>query len=376
MYELAIGPVVVCSTLIDGLVAIGLLVPLHGRGEIGCRRVIRGVFGTTLVFVAKFPFLAIGGLNLFGLIRLVYTDAVVLVPLLGLLVLLGELLRRWRLTIFTRSLACASLSLAMIGVYATWIEPFHLRLETARLSISDQRQGSAPMRLAVLSDLQTDCVTEYEHEAVARLMAVQPDVIFIPGDVFQGSEDVFEAQLPALRALLSKLDAPGGVFLVPGNVDVPASRIGQIVSGMRIRPLVNDVASVAVGDRRLTIGGVEMDYASLRAQATIARLEAIGDSGDVRLLLCHRPDVVLGLSHRSRIDLVIAGHTHGGQVVIPGFGPPMTLTHVPRAVAAGGLHHVDGWAIYVSRGIGHERGQAPRLRFFCPPEISLITLEK
>jgi len=115
---------------------------------------------------------------------------------------------------------------------------------------------------------------------------------------------------------------------------------------------------VVVGDWRLTIGGVEMDYASLRAQATIARLEAIGDSGDVRLLLCPPgptwswtfPQVADRPRHRRA--------THGGQVVIPGFGPPMTLTHVPRAVAAGGLHHVDGRAIYVSRGVGHERGQA------------------
>jgi hypothetical protein len=85
-----------------------------------------------------------------------------------------------------------------------------------------------------------------------------------------------------------------------------------------------------------------------------------------------RPDVALGLRPGSRIDLVVAGHTHGGQVVLPGFGPPMTLSHVPRAVAAGGLHDLGGNAIYVSRGVGCERGQAPRIRFLCPPEVSLL----
>ena len=78
---------------------------------------------------------------------------------------------------------------------------------------------------------------------------------------------------------------------------------------------------------------------------------------------------------QSRIDLVVSGHTHGGQIVVPFFGPIMTLSHVPRSVAAGGLHQIDGNYIYVSRGVGCERMQAPRIRFLCPPEISLLTLK-
>jgi predicted MPP superfamily phosphohydrolase len=73
--------------------------------------------------------------------------------------------------------------------------------------------------------------------------------------------------------------------------------------------------------------------------------------------------------------LLVAGHTHGGQVQIPFFGPPITLSRVPRSVAAGGFHSLDGRAIYVSRGIGNERGWAPRVRFLAPPEVSLLTLE-
>jgi hypothetical protein len=75
---------------------------------------------------------------------------------------------------------------------------------------------------------------------------------------------------------------------------------------------------------------------------------------------------------RSEIDLVIAGHTHGGQISLPLFGPPVTLSEAPRHVAAGGLHELGGRPIYVSRGVGLERGEAPRVRLGARPEISLL----
>lgn len=66
--------------------------------------------------------------------------------------------------------------------------------------------------------------------------------------------------------------------------------------------------------------------------------------------------------------------THGGQVQIPLFGAPLTLSSVARDVGSGGLHELEGRRIYVSRGVGCERGAAPRIRFLCPPEVSLLTL--
>ena len=86
------------------------------------------------------------------------------------------------------------------------------------------------------------------------------------------------------------------------------------------------------------------------------------------------PDIALLLEPDDRIDLLVAGHTHGGQVVIPGFGPPLTLTRVRREVAAGGLHRAREQLIYVSRGVGHEPGLAPPVRLFCPPEVTVLSL--
>lgn len=71
------------------------------------------------------------------------------------------------------------------------------------------------------------------------------------------------------------------------------------------------------------------------------------------------------------VDLVLAGHTHGGQVVVPFFGPPYTASRLPRRYA-GGLNDYRGIPLHVSRGVGMERGFAPQVRFLCPPEICVV----
>jgi predicted MPP superfamily phosphohydrolase len=122
------------------------------------------------------------------------------------------------------------------------------------------------------------------------------------------------------------------------------------------------------------VAGIELDYRSRNARRTLAQLEHAPGEGDIRIALAHRPDAVRRLSPHTRVDLTVAGHTHGGQVQLPVVGPLTIASRVPREVGAGGLHELDGRSIYVSRGVGAERAQAPRLRLGAVPEVSLITL--
>jgi predicted MPP superfamily phosphohydrolase len=192
--------------------------------------------------------------------------------------------------------------------------------------------------------------------------------------VHQGSSGTLREELPAIRELLAPLRAPGGVWFVEGDHEALAEA-RLITAGTRVRVLADEVVTVPVGDRRLTIGGVRLRPGSAGARAVVSRLERAPGSGDVRLLLTHRPDTAFLLPSRPRTDLVVAGHTHGGQVALPFVGPLLAFTAVPLSVAAGGLHDLGAARrIYVSRGIGMERGQAPGVRFNVPPEISLLTL--
>jgi predicted MPP superfamily phosphohydrolase len=163
------------------------------------------------------------------------------------------------------------------------------------------------------------------------------------------------------------------VFAVQGDVE-SVGEARRVMAGTGVRVLVNDVERVRVGDRRVSIAGIGLAYWSRDATRTLAQLERRPGRRDIRIALAHRPDVVRQLQPDSRVDLTVAGHTHGGQVQLPLIGPLTISSRVPRRVGAGGLHELDGRWIYVSRGVGAERGQAPRLRLGAVPEVSLITL--
>jgi predicted MPP superfamily phosphohydrolase len=88
------------------------------------------------------------------------------------------------------------------------------------------------------------------------------------------------------------------------------------------------------------------------------------------ILLTHSPDFA-GQVHDPRVKLVLAGHTHGGQIVLPLLGPPVIPSMYGRRYASG-LVQADGKQVYISRGIG--KAVLP-FRFRCPPEVTVLTLQ-
>jgi len=222
----------------------------------------------------------------------------------------------------------------------------------------------------VLADLQSARVDEHLREAVRRALAFEPHLVLIPGDLIQ-NEEHYDEVVPEFRELLRPLSAPLGVYFVRGNTDGP--RVADVLQGTNVILLDDQAIAVEHAGRRVVIGGAGMPSRGKR-RWQFARSFAVREDGELRILVAHYPDVVLALGDRPGVDLVVAGHTHGGQVRLPFLGAPLTLSDVPRAVGSGGLHEHAGRRIYVSRGVGCERGTAPRIRFLCPPEVSLLTL--
>jgi len=318
------------------------------------------------------------GLDLLGLMHLVFLDLSIGMPVFSIVVIAITRLRRqgvtrFRLTARARLFTAILMIPAPIAAYATFVEPYRLAVERVRIDVGDTDGPARKLRIAVVADLQFQTVSDYERQAARKTMALQPDLVLIPGDVIQAVDQVARQQLPDVRRLLASLAAPGGTFIVQGDMDRP-SYLSKVTEGTGVRWLHNEIANVNVQGVDVAIGGVELDYQSAAASAMIGGFSRRERDADVRILLVHRPDVVMHLPSDSGIDIVIAGHTHGGQVRLPLIGPPITASRLPRAVAAGGLHTYRNHRLYISRGVGLERGQAPRLRFLCPPEITCMTL--
>jgi uncharacterized protein len=204
----------------------------------------------------------------------------------------------------------------------------------------------------------------YIQRVVAMTNALKPDIVALAGDyVYQ--HDFYIA--PGIEEL-GKLRAPLGRFAVRGNHDnwsfQPLSRAA--LSEARLPDLNNTGVWIERNRTRLRICGVGdlwTDHQDLDA--------ALGDAtlSDAVLLLSHNPDFV-EMIRDPRVGLVLSGHTHGGQIVVPGYGAPV----VPSRYGQKYLHGlVQGpcCPVFVTRGVGTI---SPPVRFLCRPEVVLITL--
>ncbi len=322
---------------------------------------------TTVVLIALG---LVGGTGPFVAMHVAYFGVVVTVPLIavGTLVLARAELRP---SLVGACVLC--LVPVPLGVYASHVEPGWLRVDHVAVPVSDQRAGAGAVRVGVLSDMQMATVGEHERRAVRQLMEQRPDVILVPGDLFHMEPARFEAQLGALRELYSQLHAPHGVYVVPGDVDGLAM-LQRVTEGTDLQLLVDTTTRIDVRDRQLLVGGVGGRHDDVGAATVRAALMAEPADGAITVQLAHRPDAVLELPPASRVDLTVSGHTHGGQIVVPLVGPLLTLSDVPRHVARGGLHDIAGNRVYVSPGVGAERGGAPQVRFLNRPSVAVLGL--
>ncbi|MEX0586449.1 MAG: metallophosphoesterase [Pirellulales bacterium] len=257
--------------------------------------------------------------------------------------------------------AVAAVAIVLVGVDAFLIEPTWLEVNRYRIESPKLR---APLRIAVLADLQSDSIGAYERSVLERVMAEKPDMILLAGDYLQ-IDDPHEwlIQRDRLRALLAevKFAAPLGVYAVAGNVD--RANWTEIFAG-------SSVESLAI-TRSIDLQRDDLRVTGLSMVDSFEPTLNIAESDRFHICLGHSPDFALG---SVQADLLVAGHTHGGQVRLPFFGPLVTFSRVPRHWATGLNDLGGGRRLLVSRGVGMERGHAPRLRFLCRPELVFLEL--
>jgi len=279
----------------------------------------------------------------------------------GVLLSLGVAIISWR---SRRWLAIGysvlALLLAGVGVDAFLIEPTRLQVSRVVLSSPKLRE---PKKIVVIADLQTDSIGDYERKTFERVVAERPDIVLFVGDYIQEFDAAKRRRLfGEFRELLATAGLPEStaMFAVRGNVD--PGNWAELFAGSNVVTCEDTQSLDSAGLRLTAVSQPDSRDLSLRVPGAEAFHIAFG----------HHPDFARG---DVQAELLIAGHTHGGQVRLPLIGPLMTLSRIPRRWAAGVTQLEGGRTLVVSRGVGMERGDAPRLRFLCRPEIVVIDVE-
>ena len=270
--------------------------------------------------------------------------------------------------------------IAALGVagHSVLVAPSSLRTTTIDAPIRGLARAFDGYTLAVLADIHHRLGTESRHlrRMVELTNAADADLIVLLGDYGASfhynrplSAAFYEWSLPSLGFALRKLRSKDGLVAVLGNHDHyhDAARVAGWLRSIGAQVLVNDHIVVRRDGDRLAISGV--------GDALEGDVDPMGGAGTrppgtPLVVLSHNPDGVLSLSSEAAAGLVLSGHTHGGQIVIPGYGAPVTFTRICGRRTASGWVPNPTAPLYVSRGVG---AQWP-IRFRCPPEVLIVRL--
>lgn len=250
--------------------------------------------------------------------------------------------------------------MAATGAYGFAYERHALEITRTVVPVSTLPAALAGLRIGLLTDVHRSQWVSDEDvaRAVGALMSEQPDVIVLGGDYVTWGDRRYVG--PSADAL-DPLSAPLGVYGILGNHDddhdMPAALTAR---GVR---MLKDARTT------ITVKGTALDFIGIRYWTRrLADIAAVsrGASG-FPVLLAHDPRRLTEAASL-KIPLVLSGHTHGGQVVLPGLG----AIAAQKFPVVAGIGRRGGTTMFVSRGVGTV--YVP-LRINCPPEVALLTLQ-
>lgn len=255
-------------------------------------------------------------------------------------------------------------ALRLVGLYGRGLKNA-TRVELRRNHVVLARLPSAFDGLTILhiSDMHVDMNPGAMQSLVKLVEAIDYDVCVLTGDYRGKTWGPFEATIEGLRRVRRHLRDP--VYGVLGNHDT--IRMVPSLEALGIRILLNESDTLCRGEERLHLAGID-DAHFFRAENIDKAYAQIPD-GEFAILLSHTPEIYRQAA-AARFDLLLAGHTHGGQICLPG-SVPVTLDSVlPRHMGSGAWVYRD-MAGYTSAGVG---SSIVPVRFNCPPSVTLHTL--
>ena len=278
---------------------------------------------------------------------------------------------------FLKLLKVAGIDLALLLLggagYGYLVEPGWVVVENVRLKLPRLSPAFSGIRIAQISDIHMGgwMTRERLQHVVDKTLAEKPELLLLTGDYLLGHDfdEQSKQSLQDLTDVLTPLTQSIPTYGVLGNHDywtnVRAVRTMLQASG--VKELLNSAVTISRGSEKLHLCGVDDVWEGhVRLKVILSRLPEDGAA----ILLAHEPDFADESAASGRFDLQVSGHTHGGQVILPLYGPPV-LPHLGRRYSIG-LYKVGDMFQYTNRGVGMAR--LP-IRINCPPEITIFTLE-
>ena len=271
-------------------------------------------------------------------------------------------------------LTALGLTVAGSGLYVRVVEPHWLTIGQQTVKLGLPRDGP-PLKILHLSDLHASPVVSlgFIGEAVRMGLELQPDLICLTGDFITRGYEGFNGYAEVLKPLAASAPTfaclgnhDGGIWASRRRGYPDTSRVREVLAKAGMTLLHNDAVEVRVRGRNLTLVGLGDAWAG-ELQPLLAFDPLPPITADATIVLSHNPDSREQLKPYPW-DLLLCGHTHGGQVKLPFLGA-LILPIRDRRFAEGLHRWHDRW-IHVTRGVGNLHG----IRFNCPPELSLLTV--
>jgi hypothetical protein len=240
-----------------------------------------------------------------------------------------------------------------------------LRLLRNEVAIRNLPSAFDGYTLLHISDPHLDMSLALLHVLIEQVRRVEYDLCVITGDLRAETHGSIEPALDALRQLRAHLT--GDVYAVLGNHD--SLRMVPAMETMGIRVLLNESAPIERHDARIHLAGVDDPHYFRADNLEKAMLNVADDA--VCILLCHTPELYRNAAHAG-VSLLLCGHTHGGQICLPGGVPLFYNARCPRRFCKGAWSYA-GMRGYTSSGSG---ACIVNARFNCPPEITLHVMRR
>ncbi len=255
----------------------------------------------------------------------------------------------------------------LLSVWAIWIERRFVRIRRMDVAIADLPPEFEGYRIAQLSDLHVGSFDPKSRalEWVALSNALEPDLVAVTGDLVTSGRGFYRDVAEALGALRAK----DGVFVSMGNHDQSHNdELTRLVAEHGPTVLRDSSRVIRRGGAILNVAGIDGRVAV--AQEVTRTVQGCVPGAPV-VLLAHYPWTFRAAA-AAGADLVLTGHTHGGQLAVPFFSQRLNLARL-TGQRSRGLVHSGKTAMYVNAGLGTT---GPPMRLAVPPEIALITLRR